>query len=151
MAYVIRNAEAGDLEACAGVVNDYVDATDWLPRIKSREEIAALFGPELLTLRWLLVAEEGGRVLGYLSMGGSGHIAAFYLLPFARGRGIGRAMMAEAKAHSPGGLSLTVFEPNLAAQRFYAREGFAEDPAGRDETTDEGVPTLLLLWPGVEA
>ena len=149
MDFLIRPAETRDLEACARVVNDYVDATDWLPRMKPRDEIAAMFVPELLTMRWLLVAEEAGRVVGYLSMGGSGHIAAFYLDPEARGRGIGRAMMEAAKAHSPGGLTLTVFEPNVAAQRFYAREGLVEDEARRDDATEEGVPCLLLRWPGV--
>ena len=65
----IRAAGAADLPACATIINDYIDATDWLPRTLPRDEIAALFEPGLLERRTVLVAEEGGRIVGYLSMG----------------------------------------------------------------------------------
>jgi RimJ/RimL family protein N-acetyltransferase len=45
-------------------------------------------------------------------------------------------------------VELTVFEPNLAARRFYEREGFAEVPEGRDEGSEEGIPILLMRWRG---
>ena len=145
----VRPAREADLPACAGIINDYIDTADWLPRLKSRDEIAAVFAPDILALRTILVAEVAGQVAGYLSLGGGGHVAALYLAPEARRQGVGRALMAEAKALNPGGLTLTVFEPNLGARAFYAREGFAEVPERRDDSTEEGVPALWLRWPGV--
>jgi putative acetyltransferase len=142
----IRAARVADLPACAGIINDYIDATDWLPRTLSRNKIAALFGPGLLDQRTVLVAEAGGGIVGYLSLGGDGFLPALYLAPGVRGRGIGAALLDQAKALRPEGIELTVFEPNAAAQRFYAREGFREVPGGRVTDTEEGVPTLRLRW-----
>lgn len=144
----VRAAAVADLPACAAIVNDVIDETDWLPRIRTRAEIAALFDAGLLARRTVLVAEDAGRVGGYLSMSPEGLIPALYLVPGLRGQGVGRQLLDEAKALRPAGLTLTVFEPNHAARRFYEREGFAEDPAGRDDTAQEGVPILLYRWGG---
>ena len=144
----IREAHPGDLPACAAIVNDWVDEVDWLPRIMSREQTASLFGPDLLEKRTVLVADEDGAILGYLSLDeADAYIRALYLAPAARGRGIGKALMDAAKARSPDGLSLGVFEPNRA-RAFYAREGFREVPEGRKGTheTEEGVAELLMEW-----
>lgn len=145
----IRAARADDLPACAGIINDYIDATDWLPRDLPRNEIAALFEPGLLDRRTVLVAEAEGRIFGYLSMGEDGFVPALYLAPPARGRGIGKAILDVAKALRPEGIELTVFVPNAAAQRFYAREGFRSVPGGRVTEIDEGIPTLRLRWEGM--
>ena len=143
---LIRPATADDLPACAAIINGYIDATDWLPRTISREEIADAFSPGLLTKRRVLVAEDGGQVVGYLTMGDDGVVPAIYLAPQARGQGIGTALIDHAKEVSPGHIELTVFEPNRRAQRFYLREGFVPVPGGRDQDTPEGVPTLRLRW-----
>lgn len=142
----IRAAVATDLPACATIINDYIDATDWLPRTLPRDEITALFEPGLLERRTVLVAEAGGRIVGYLSMGEDGLVPALYLAPAARGHGIGKALLDRAKTLCPGAIELTVFEPNAAGQRFYAREGFREIPGGRVTDTDEGIPTLRMRW-----
>ena len=142
---IIRRATAADLAACASIINDYIDQTDWLPRTKPREEIAAMFTPELLESRTILVAEAGGEIVAYLSMS-DGWVAAVYLVPHVRGTGVGKMLIDRAKAECPDGLELTVFEPNADAKRFYEREGFHEVPERRDDNTEEGVPTLLMRW-----
>jgi ribosomal protein S18 acetylase RimI-like enzyme len=145
---LIRAATVDDLPACAEIINDYIDATAWLPRTKSRAEIAGFFAPELLTSRIVLVAEIDGEVGAYLSMSREGWVYGLYLAPHARSRGIGRMLIDRAKAVQPTQLELTVFEPNVDARRFYEREGFREVPERRDEDTDEGIPTLLMRWRG---
>jgi putative acetyltransferase len=145
----IRAAKVADLPACARIINDYIDATDWLPRTLPRDEIEALFGPDILDRRKLLVAEVDGAIAGYLSMGEDGFVPALYLEPSARGSGIGKALLDQAKTLRPAGIELTVFEPNAAARRFYAREGFHEMPEGRVTDTDEGVPTIRMRWKAV--
>jgi putative acetyltransferase len=142
----IRDARADDLPGCARIINDFIDATDWLPRTLPRDEIAALFGPDLLDRRRILVAEADEGLVGYLSMGDDGFMPALYLAPAARGRGIGARLLDRAKTLRPEGIELTVFEPNTDAQRFYAREGFRAVPGGRVTSTEEGVPTLRLRW-----
>lgn len=144
----IREAVAADLPACAAIVNDYLDEVTWLPRTVSRAEIAAMFVPEILTRRVILLAEGPDGVAGYLSMAPEGMIPGLYLAPAARGQGAGAQLIAAAKARRPAGLELNVFEPNLDARRFYARQGFVEVPEGRDDATEEGVPTLRLRWSG---
>lgn len=147
----VREATVADLPGCAAVANAWIDATPWLPRVQSHDEIAAMFEPGLLERRRVFVARDGGDVLGYLSLAEDGFVAALYLAPDARGRGIGKQLMDCAKAHHPEGLELTVFEPNVDARRFYAREGFVPVPGGRDAETEEGVPTLRLRWNGIPA
>jgi putative acetyltransferase len=148
----IRFATVADLPVCAAIINDYIDATEWLPRTIDHAAVEALFVPSLLEERTLLVAEEHGEIIGYLSMNlDDGFVPALYLRPSARGKGVGRMLLDAAKAAHPGGLELTVFDRNTEALRFYAREGFREDPARRDNTTEEGIPTLWMRWPGGEA
>jgi putative acetyltransferase len=145
---VIRPATKADLPACARIINDYIDATDWLPRVYSHEAIDALFSPGLLEKRAILLAEIGGEAAGYLSMADDGMIQALYLAPHARGQGIGRQLLDRARELCPRQLELTVFEPNVDAKRFYEREGFREVPEGRRDDTEEGVPILLMRWRG---
>ena len=142
---VIRLATPADLPACAAIINDYIDATHWLPRVISRTEIEAILSPEILEGRTFFVAERDGEILGYMTMVEEGFIPALYLAPKARGMGIGQDLIAEAKRRSPEGLVLDCFEPNVAARRFYAREGFTEIEGARF-TEEEGVEKLRLKW-----
>jgi putative acetyltransferase len=145
----IREATAADLPACAAIINDYIDEMEgWLPRTKTRAEISALFASDILTRRVILFAEDMSGPVGYLSLAPEGFVAAIYLVPRARGQGVGLALLNEAKRRHPAGLELTVYEPNRDAQRFYAREGFVEVPDKRDDDTEKGVPTLWLRWNG---
>ena len=143
----IRPARVEDLPACAAVVNAFIDATPWLPRTLSHEEIAGHFPPDVLERRKILVADTGGTISGYMSLNiPENFLAALYLGPEVRGQGIGRAMLARAREMMPAGFTLTVWEPNRDAIRFYRREGLVEDPQGRVTGTDDGVPTLLYRW-----
>jgi putative acetyltransferase len=143
---LIRPATAADLPACAAIINDYIDATDWLPRIHPRETLAGFFSPELLERRKVYVAELDGQVVGYMTMSPKGLIPALYLAPSARGQGIGKALIDRAKAESPHQVELTMFQANHDARRFYEREGFREVPEGRKDDAEEGIPILLMRW-----
>lgn len=145
----IRPATPADLSVCAAIINEYIDETPWLPRVRPREEIEAVFEPALLERRTILVAENGVGVVGYLSMDEAGTLVpALYLRPQARGRGLGKALLDAAKARLPGGFRLTVFEDNVDALRFYAREGLVEAPELRNDDTEEGIAILTLIWSG---
>jgi putative acetyltransferase len=144
----LRLATASDLPVCAAIINDYIDATEWLPRTIGHEAVEALFVPSLLEERTMFVVEGHGEILGYLSMSDDGFVPALYLRPGGRGKGVGKTLLDAAKAAHPDGLELTVFERNADALRFYKREGFREDPTRRDDTTEEGIATLWMRWLG---
>jgi ribosomal protein S18 acetylase RimI-like enzyme len=82
-----------------------------------------------------LIAEEDGRALGFVFcvLGSHGrrtaHVTDIYVRPEARGRGIGRALLAElvepARDAGLGHVSLEVLIRNTDARRLYDRLGFA--------------------------
>ena len=89
----------------------------------------------------VFVAEEAGRVVGFVSVGdsreepGKGELFAIYVLPEAWGSGAGSALMATALDALRGYSSATlwVLEDNPRARRFYEREGWILDGGRRDE------------------
>jgi ribosomal protein S18 acetylase RimI-like enzyme len=149
--FTIRTGSIADGPAMAKIINDWIDETDWMPRIHSREAIEGFFTPDILSKRVILIGERNGAVEGYLTLRPEGMIAAFYLAPAARGRGLANLMMTEAKHLHPDRLELGVMEPNARARRFYEAQGFIEIPEGRKTDTDEGIPELLMRWEPVVA
>jgi ribosomal protein S18 acetylase RimI-like enzyme len=87
------------------------------------------------------VAEEAGRVVGFVSVGesrdeaGKGELFAIYVLPEAWGSGAGSALMESALEELRGYSSATlwVLEDNPRARRFYEREGWLLDGGRREE------------------
>lgn len=97
------------------------------------------------------VAEAGGRVVGWLSVGpyrtdqddagpdprpGCGEIHAIYVAPDAWGQGAGRALLAyglgELRRRGLLPVLLWVFAANDRARRFYGRAGFVPDGGAHD-------------------
>ncbi len=144
----IRRATRKDLPACARIVNNWIDETSWMPRLYSHQEILGFFEKVEKDGREIWVACIEDDIAGYLSLGDEAMIMALYLAPEYRNFGIGRKLIGHAKQLNPDGLQLGVFEANLKAREFYAREGFMEDIAGRVEKTNEGLPELLMRWRG---
>ena len=99
------------------------------------------------TQQVLVAEDEAGAILGYLAREGD-WLMHLYVSPGSQGQGIGTALLEAAKARSPGGLRLWVFQPNAGAIRFYERHGFraVRETDGRDN--EERVPDLLMAWPG---
>lgn len=87
------------------------------------------------------VAEDAGRVRGFVSVGdsrdepGKGELYAIYVLPEAWGSGAGPALMSTALEELRGYSSATlwVLEDNPRARRFYEREGWILDGGRREE------------------
>lgn len=143
-ATTIRRAGITDLAECASILNAYIDATDWLPRIKTAEEIASMFSPELLERRLVLVPEIDGEIAGYLSLDQQARfLYALYLAPEYQGSGVGRALLDSAKTACPTGFELTVWQPNLRARDFYLREGLRQIG---EETDEDGLPVFRMKW-----
>jgi len=99
---------------------------------------------------WL--AEEDGRPLGFLAIrrsqqNGREVLEKLYVEPEAQNRGVGAALLDQAKALRPEGFVLWVFQKNEGARRFYERHGFrlVELTDGADNMEQE--PDALYRWP----
>ena len=142
---VFRPARAEDAAACAAIFNNWVDATAWMPRVHPADDVERHYREHVLATCSVTVAEAEGAVVGFVAVDGEGYVAGLYLAPEARGRGVGAALVAAAKARRPEGLTLWTFVANEGARRFYAREGFVE--AGRTGgENEEGLPDVLYEW-----
>ncbi|MDA8586893.1 GNAT family N-acetyltransferase [Rhodobacteraceae bacterium] len=135
----IRRATIEDAGICARIVNDWIDRTDWMPRVHPPKEIGAQVLEALPKREIFLIGEP---VEGYLSLNPkTGQVGALYL--DNTGQGMGKALMDRAK-EGRDFLQLRTAEPNRAAQRFYAREGFKE--VQRIPVGSDGLPELHMEW-----
>ena len=84
--------------------------------------------------------DEEGKVRGFLSLLGN-EVGAIFVDPSFHGRGIGRALMDDARRRRPY-LELDVFADNLLGRRFYERYGFR--PVGHHVHAETGLAQLRL-------
>lgn len=154
----MRPAVEADLPALAEV-----DAAAWT-EVTTPIALTA-FERALLRQRGLeetLVAELGGRVVGFVFLGRKGphpgdrHVCRLRELAVAPGaarRGVGRALLEHAVARARAGgfrkLTLSVLATNEAALRLYERAGFAVEGrlAGEFFLGGRYVDDLLLALP----
>ena len=97
------------------------------------------------------VAEEGGRLLGFLAIRcsvthGWETLEKLYVEPGDQSRGVGTALLDRAKALRPDGLHLWVFQKNAGAIRFYERHGFRLVKLTDGEDNMENEPDALYAW-----
>lgn len=78
------------------------------------------------------VYEEGGRVVGFISLI-ENEVGAIFVLPESQGKGIGRKLMDKAR-ELYGVLEVEVFAENIQARQFYEHYGFV---AFREYTHEE--------------
>ena len=74
---------------------------------------------------WGLVATEKTTVVGFVATEGS-HVDQLFVDPDYQKHGIGTSMLAAALGRMPALVTLTVFEANMRARRFYESHGFRE-------------------------
>ncbi|MFN3144736.1 MAG: GNAT family N-acetyltransferase [Paracoccaceae bacterium] len=135
-----RRALPDDVPAIAGVINGWIDATDWLPRVHSAAEIEG-FIRTAFDLREIWVV--GDPVEGYVSVDPeTARVGALFCR--RTGAGLGKALLDAAKAGRDR-LVLHTHDPNQAARRFYAREGFVETGTHVPEPPDT-VLEIVMEW-----
>jgi hypothetical protein len=135
-----RRAVAADVPAIAAVVNGWIDATPWMPRVHPPETIEG-FVRDAFPKRVIWVI--GAPVAAYLSFDPEeSRVAALFCA--RTGEGLGKTLLDRAK-EGRAFLTLNTHVPNLGAQRFYRREGFVE--TGRKEAEPpETVPEIVMEW-----
>ncbi len=142
----VRPAKPTDVPALAAILSDWIDETEWMPRLRPREADAR-FVADMVHGGGVDVLVLDEECAGFLQET-EGHISALYLAPAARGQNGGKLLLDAAKARSSR-LDLWTFVANDGARRFYRREGFREVERSCDN--DEGLPDVRMVWKGERA
>ncbi len=79
---------------------------------------------ELVPAARIVVALQGNRMTGFLTIDSGGYLDQLVVAPEEWGSDLGNALIAKAKAMSPNGITLLVNTDNTRAIRFYERNGF---------------------------
>ncbi|SNR63276.1 GNAT family N-acetyltransferase [Puniceibacterium sediminis] len=145
MNFLLRPARSTDAGSLAAMMTAAVAENPWKPRLHTGAEDIAFVG-HMIDRGWVTVAEdlEEQRPLGFLAQDGA-EVNALFVALSARNKGVGRALLDNAKTTSDT-LTLWTFEANTGAQRFYRREGFTEVRRTDGRDNDEGLPDVLFRW-----
>lgn len=100
----------------------------------------------LIGSRTLWVGCREGVAVGYMRLHG-GELHDLYVHPDWQGRGVGSALLDEAKRRSPRRLALWTFQQNAMARRFYDTRGFRA-VRFTDGENEERVPDVQYVWDG---
>ena len=145
----IRDAMLADASACAAILNDWIDATEWMPRIHTHAVVENHFRDVVFRDRDVWVSEMT-QITGFAAIDrDEAYVTALYVAAPERRQGVGAQLMTYVKAQNPDGLSLRTFQANEDAIRFYRRNGFAETDRS-DGDNEENLPDILFRWDGVQ-
>ena len=139
MTTFLRAATPHDVAALAAILGTWIAETWWMPKLHSSDETHA-FLTDLINTQTVRMADGAG----FLSRLGN-EVTALYLAPPAWGKGLGTAMLQEAKAATDQ-LCVWTFQANLAARRFYLAQGFEEIERTDGAANEERLPDLHLQW-----
>jgi GNAT superfamily N-acetyltransferase len=135
-----RDLDAG---AVGAILSEFVDTSDWMPRIHTRAEDIA-HAARMIDLGRVHVAEDKGTVVGFCARNGD-DLDALYVAAAKRGQGIGAALLRHAQS-AVDRLELWTFQANEGAQRFYLRHGFVEVQRTDGSGNDERLPDIQYEW-----
>lgn len=141
----LRTVRSQDMDVLAGMVNDWIDATDWLPRVQSHAEVVKHYQNEVMSARRTFVAVGNDAVLGFINLSKDGFVTAHHVAKASRNQGIGGLLLERAKREMSPRMNLYVFEANERALSFYTRHGFVEVNRTTGDN-DEDLPDVLLEW-----
>ena len=129
---ILRDPTKADLPGLAQVLGDWVHAAPWMPKLHRRTwdlGVLRMPGPPATGFR----AQRGGAV------------DALYLVPEARRRGLGPALMAKVMAVEPV-MQLWTFQAKAPAETFYTALVLVETEQTDGAGNPEGLPDTRLEW-----
>ncbi len=120
------------------------------PALHTNEEDRAWFSGKLADpTHETWVAESDGTLLGYALLA-PGWLDHLFLRPDLTGQGLGTLLLDLVKSLRQDGVALWVFESNVGARRFYARQGFVELERTDGSGNEEKAPDIKMAWPGAD-
>ncbi|QHQ36092.1 GNAT family N-acetyltransferase [Algicella marina] len=136
----LRQADAADIGECAAILREWIEETPWFPRLYSREEdhvfLTGMIGAGQVRV-------SGAPAQGFMAREAD-YITSLYVRCGARGAGVGRALLNEAKA-AEASLRLWTFAANRRARAFYEREGFRMARRTQGDNA-ECLPDVEYVW-----
>jgi ribosomal protein S18 acetylase RimI-like enzyme len=141
----MRSARSQDMAVCAGIFNDWIDQTEWMPRVHTRDDVVKHYEADEKMKRNTIVAVDGARVRGFMTISRDGFLTALYVEEASRNQGIGGLLLARAKRELSPEVNLYTFEANEKAQAFYKRHGFVEINRTTGDN-EENLPDILMEW-----
>jgi len=118
--------------------------TEMLAAAVSRSPAGTAFVDEHRSVDWGTLATEVEALAGFLALQDS-YIDRLYIHPAHQRRGVGSALMEQAKALSPAGLELHTHQKNTQARAFYERHGFTIAKLGISPPP-ESEPDIEYHW-----
>ncbi|HEV2363515.1 MAG TPA: GNAT family N-acetyltransferase [Caulobacteraceae bacterium] len=145
---LIEPAGATDAAEIAEVfLASRADALPYLPKVHGDDETRDWIANQLVPLCQVWVARHAGRIVGFLALHGD-CLEQLYLRPGWYRRGIGSALLAQAKQANPDRLRLFTFQANHRARAFYEKHGFAAVDFNDGARNEEKTPDVLYEWRG---
>lgn len=135
----LRAATPNDAGALAAILGAWIAETQWMPKLHSPDENHA-FLTHLINTQTVRMVDRAG----FLSRLGN-EVTALYLAPPARGKGLGTAMLQDAKA-AMDRLCLWTFQANLTARRVCLAQGFEEIERTDGAANEERLPDVRMEW-----
>jgi putative acetyltransferase len=144
----IRRAEEEEIEPLTWLFIRACNQRDYLPEVP--DEAAVPIARRIREHEEVWVAEEDGRLLGFLAIEHSTNLDApvlekLYVEPAEQNRGIGSALLDKAKELRPDQLYLWVFQKS-PARRLYERQGFELVKLTDGADNMEREPDALYRW-----
>jgi GNAT superfamily N-acetyltransferase len=144
----IRRATAEDAPAIGGLyLASRGDALPGLRKAHTDDEVRGWIAHVLLPRDKVWIAERDGTMLGFIALH-AGWVEQLYLAPGCYRQGIGTALMAIAKHHSPSELRLFCFQRNSRARGFYEASGFTAVRFSDGSDNEEREPDIEYVWTG---
>jgi ribosomal protein S18 acetylase RimI-like enzyme len=142
---IIRRATGEDAPRVALIYLSSFHATYDFSLAHTDDEVRAWVAGVLLPGTETWVAEDGGEVIGFVSLSDEG-LEQLYVSPGRTGAGIGTRLILQAKERRPAGMDLFTFQVNDGARRFYERHGFVATWFGDGSENEEGQPDVRYAW-----
>ena len=138
---MVRKVQTADLDMVADIwLDTNIEAHSFISPSYWRDNLEAVRG--MLREAELYVCEEAGEVQGFVGLEGD-YIAGIFVRSGVQSRGIGRQLLNYVKT-SRECLTLSVYQKNVRAVKFYQREGFTIRRVSVDENTGES--EYLMGW-----
>ncbi|MDO6708328.1 N-acetyltransferase [Photobacterium sp. 1_MG-2023] len=132
---MIRKFKSSDMEPVLNIwltaslkAHDFIAAEYWQSQV---ENMRTMYIPA----SEVYVYEHNDQVKGFYALYET-MLAAIFVAPDAQGQGLGKALMAHAKAQRAS-LTLNVYQRNENSYRFYRSQGFQVTSESTDEHTGE--------------
>ncbi|WP_104401642.1 N-acetyltransferase [Vibrio penaeicida] len=115
--------------------HDFIKADFWRSQLDNMRNV-------YLPASEVCVYEQGGDIVGFYALY-EDNLAAIFVSPECQGKGVGKALISDAKARRQS-LTLSVYKDNHASYQFYLSQGFRAVSEQDDEHTGHPEITMTI-------